>query len=463
MSAKALLRAIYTNAPDLPEQVQAFIARGTDLDAITEHGESPLRVASNNGRFDVVAMLLDAGANWYQLEWTNTIQETVFGTLDSIRASVLKHQDLEQTDFWSRTPLLVAIVLGDIAKAQLLLELGAEPGAVGRCGKTPAAYAIQRGDLAMLQWLADQGFDMEACDDFGHTPLIEAAEMGQAACVRFLAGLGVDLYKTCNSNQRAIELATDIDVTLALVEYGDDLNDMSEEAHAALLGLEADGEPSCSRAAFNEHHIRAFGTANPERTDHPFWLEMVRCGASAWRASDRIGPNDGRKPVWCYKRFGRTTTILPDGRIIEIGGEHEDYYDPDFCIYNDVTVFDGKGGIAIYSYPADVFPPTDFHTATLIGGQIYVIGRLGYHDARQPGFTPVFRLDVRTLRITALGTDGENPGWIYRHKARAQGEDAIVVSGGSLEIADRKQDNPENKHTFSLCLKTLHWTRLGAQ
>jgi hypothetical protein len=31
-------------------------------------------------------------------------------------------------------------------------------------------------------------------------------------------------------------------------------------------------------------------------------------------------------------------TLLPDGRAIQIGGEHEDYYDPDFCIYNDVFV-----------------------------------------------------------------------------------------------------------------------------
>ena len=100
MSTKSLLNAIYQNAADLPEQLLTFIARGTDLDATTEHGESALRVASNNGRFDVVAMLLDAGANWYQLEWTNTIQETIFGTHDSIRASVAQHGDLEQRDFW---------------------------------------------------------------------------------------------------------------------------------------------------------------------------------------------------------------------------------------------------------------------------------------------------------------------------------------------------------------------------
>ena len=438
----------------------AFIARGTDLDATTGHGESALRVASNNGRFDVVAMLVDAGADWYQLAWTYTIQETVAGTADTIRASVLKHGDLEQRDYWSRTPLLIAILMGDIARAELLLELGADPTAVGRCGKTAPAYAIERGDLAMLQWLVDQGLDMEARDDFGFTPLMEAAKAGQVACVRFLAALGVDLYQTGNTDARALQLATNIDAVRVLVEFGDDLNDMSEEAHAALLGVECDGEPVRNRPAFIKHGARVFGAANPERTDHAYWLDMIRCGASAWRARDRIGGNSDVRPVWSYQRFGRSTTILPDGRIIEIGGEHEDWYDPDFCIYNDVTVFDGTGGVAIYSYPSDDFPPTDFHSATLVGNHIYIIGRLGYHEARQPGTTPVFRLDLSTYRIEAVKTSGQCPGWIYKHKALAVGTHAIVVSGGSVEVAEKMAENPVNNDTYQLCLTMHRWTRM---
>ena len=44
------------------------------------------------------------------------------------------------------------------------------------------------------------------------------------------------------------------------------------------------------------------------------------------------------QPFWSWQRFGRTSTALPDGRVIHIAGEHEDFYDPDFCIYNDVMV-----------------------------------------------------------------------------------------------------------------------------
>ncbi|MBK9395153.1 MAG: hypothetical protein IPN40_15180 [Uliginosibacterium sp.] len=78
---ETLLHVVYRNGPDLLNEVEAFIARGEDLDAITEYGESALRVASYNGRFDVVLRMLAAGAAEYQLEWTETMQVLVRGTL----------------------------------------------------------------------------------------------------------------------------------------------------------------------------------------------------------------------------------------------------------------------------------------------------------------------------------------------------------------------------------------------
>ena len=75
-------------------------------------------------------------------------------------------------------------------------------------------------------------------------------------------------------------------------------------------------------------------------------------------------------PVWCFDRFGQSMTILPDGRRIFIAGEHEDWYDPDFFIYNDVVVISTNGDIEhIFGYPIEVFPPTDFHAAAYVPTQ----------------------------------------------------------------------------------------------
>ena len=146
-------------------------------------------------------------------------------------------------------------------------------------------------------------------------------------------------------------------------------------------------------------------------------------------------------------------------RYIQIGGEHEDFYDPDFCIYNDVIVFDGKGSFQIYGYPKDVFPPTDFHTATLVEEHIYVIGSLGYQDERKFGTTPVYRLNLASLAMEALATEGVAPGWIHKHLAKHTPEsNAIVISKGEVQVDSSAPT--ENRATFSLDLSTRHWTKL---
>jgi hypothetical protein len=169
-----------------------------------------------------------------------------------------------------------------------------------------------------------------------------------------------------------------------------------------------------------------------------------------------------RDPIWCAQRFGQSLTALPDGRVILIAGEHEDHYDPDFCIYNDVFVHAPDGSIAIFGYPETVFPPTDFHTATLMSEAIVVIGSLGYHGARRPGETPVFRLDLATFRIERLETRGDVPGWIYMHRAEAAGPREIRVRGGTVVTTrDGRETHEANTHTFVLDLDRLTWRRNG--
>ncbi len=130
--------------------------------------------------------------------------------------------------------------------------------------------------------------------------------------------------------------------------------------------------------------------------------------------------------------------------MVLIGGEHEDSYDPDFCIYNDVFVRETDGSISILGYPESVFPPTDFHTATLIDGAVYIIGSLGYWGQRDYGRTPVHRLDLRTWGIDRLETTGRGPGWIHGHRATRFGAHGILVTGGEVLAWEGDQEHSTN-------------------
>ena len=156
--------------------------------------------------------------------------------------------------------------------------------------------------------------------------------------------------------------------------------------------------------------------------------------------------------------MGRTYTRLADGRVVYVGGEHEDSYDPDFCIYNDVVVVGPGGQIEIFGYPREIFPPTDFHTATLVGDRIILIGGLGYVEDRRPGHTPIYAIHLADFHISAVETSGKMPGWIFKHEAVLEPSEIITVRGG--EVYGRNGDScgcRQNVENYSLDVSSGIW------
>ena len=207
-----------------------------------------------------------------------------------------------------------------------------------------------------------------------------------------------------------------------------------------------------------------FGTENPQRMNNPLWEWLVKTRLDADFAEDRFSyPSPfNAGPAWCFARLGQSVSHLPDGRVILIAGEHEDSYDPDFHIYNDVTVYHPDGKLDIFGYPESIFPPTDSHSATLLDGRILIVGNLSYSKNRKTGITQVAELDLKTFSIRLTPTSGTPPGWIHGHIAElAADQESILVRGGLIDPSTR--DSPsllENPDTWSLHLRTWEWTRL---
>lgn len=242
-----------------------------------------------------------------------------------------------------------------------------------------------------------------------------------------------------------------------------------------------------SREIFEQQRRPRYGNANPERMQCAFWDWMIRgkdkeslgeegsladaglmmregklnSGYGPYRARDifNVPPNREDGPIWTFERYGATRTELPDGRVICIGGEHEDFYDPDFHIYNDLVVFAPDGEIEIYCYPKEIFPPVDFHSATLFGGEIIVVGCLGDAQDRRPGFTPVYSISARNYRVSELITSGTAPGWIFKHATESSGGDLIIRGGEVVELRNGKQRFKRNNEEFSLDIRTGAWAK----
>jgi hypothetical protein len=139
-------------------------------------------------------------------------------------------------------------------------------------------------------------------------------------------------------------------------------------------------------------------------------------------------------------------TVLADGSRLCVGGEHEDYYDPDFCIYNDAVVISPDGGrVAVYAYSKRAFPPTDFHAAVPMptgpGGaeEVWLVGSVGYKSADRRAYsapTQVLRIDPRTMHVALVETCGDDwPVWASFGSLEAlDGDGCKALDGRRIEV-----------------------------
>lgn len=242
--------------------------------------------------------------------------------------------------------------------------------------------------------------------------------------------------------------------------------------------------PLPSREEFLAGKRRRFGQTNPELMEVPFWDYMVRTenDPDVFRG---IYPFEDESvyreqwAIWSYRRSGISQTLYRGRYQISIGGGYWDTTEPDYLIYNDVIVRDPSGKVWIYGYPRESFPPTDFHSATLLPRAdwnlrmfsevkgvpenlkdgIVIIGGLGYPEEWEFWRTPVYYLDLDSLTILPLSCGGDEPGWIYEHQAKLLPGGTIDVWGGK-RISETLGRVP-NDGKFSLDLCTLRWTNTG--
>ena len=109
-----------------------------------------------------------------------------------------------------------------------------------------------------------------------------------------------------------------------------------------------------------------------------------------------------------------------------------------------------------------MFPPTDFHSATLIGEWICIIANLGYREDRHDDETPVYRLRLDAWEIERVATRGKSPGSIHSHAAVLE-SNRIRISGGKILTLDETGKHHIDEHA-GICWfdpATAEWSAAG--
>lgn len=438
--------------------LEFLLSKGVPVTGKTEKGRTALMMLSNGPALDAMNQLIRAGADEAPLHWTPLHKAVAYKTAGDVAALLEAGDALDSKDHDGRTPLVLAVQLGELEKAKLLAKRGADLKARWREKFGLLDLAISRRWPKLVEWLAAEGADVNLESEYGFTPLTRAVMERSHEMVQVLLAAGADVHKAGKHGAAPMREAHDLPIIRLLLEAGADTGMLSNEGRRAMVGLPPDPDISLLTAA-PEHYARAKhprqGKANPEEVSEEFWLAMIRSGVSAYQAKTHY--EDKSSPIWCAQRFGQSLTSLPDGRIVLIGGEHEDSYMSDFHIYNDVFVFEPGGKARVFLYPEGVFPPTDGHSATLVGDSIYIIGNVGYQGARAAGETPVYRLNTKTMSIAEVTTSGAGPGWLGRHRARLLGS-RIELAGGDIFVGGSGESSfKKNDEVFLLDLTDMSW------
>eukprot|EP00741_Cyanophora_paradoxa_P008855 tig00001388_g8572.t1 len=177
---------------------------GAEVDAKDEDGCTPLMIAAAAGAHEAVRALLDAGASH---EESDDVEQTALHhacepipgcpiDTEVVRMLLEAGADGDAEDERQLRPLHRACAAACPDAVRLLLEAGAEVDAQDGEGRTPLLFACKLRHLAAAAEVAglllEAGADASAGDCAGKTPLMAAAKRNNTRLIRMLCDAGAD-------------------------------------------------------------------------------------------------------------------------------------------------------------------------------------------------------------------------------------------------------------------------------
>ncbi|QYS94986.1 ANK_REP_REGION domain-containing protein [Trichoderma simmonsii] len=181
--------------------------------AWAEHRQTPLHLAVQDGKADLVESLLMQGDN------------------------------IEAQDTNGKTPLHLAVLKGNLDMTKLLLDRGANIEAKKDEGRTPLFNAVCNGNEDMAKLLLTRGADIEAPEFENWTALHVMAANGRKEMVKFLLDHGANIEPTTNVGGTPLGLAIEKnqeDVAKLLLNRGADIDMKQRKNSWTMLHLMVD-------------------------------------------------------------------------------------------------------------------------------------------------------------------------------------------------------------------------------
>jgi ankyrin repeat protein len=195
------------------EVVRLLIAAGADVNGVGHRPDhwTPLFNAASRGQAEIARMLLAYGA---RVDAKDNIGNTPLAFAADNHAEVAEillaaganvNDRREPLDGW--TPMFTAVGHNALDAMRVLIRHGADLDIRSNNGNTAFHVAAQGGNDRSMALLISSGQSIDTLNADGNTPLMVAAWYGQMGSGRFLIGAGADLNIRNKAGRNALEEA----------------------------------------------------------------------------------------------------------------------------------------------------------------------------------------------------------------------------------------------------------------
>jgi uncharacterized protein len=209
--------------------------------------------------------------------------------------------------------LVDAVRQGDVRRARILVQKGADVAAVEPDGTTALHWAAHRGDATLVDLLLAAGANPVAANRYQVTPLSLAAENGNAAVIERLLKAGANANASLPGGETALMTAARTgraEAVKVLLAHGADVNARETfRGQTALMWAAAQGHAAAIKALIEagaDVRARSHGPAvrapRTEELDRTYAARDIRRKDRDYRRKDRI---DALTPLLFAVQLGR--------------------------------------------------------------------------------------------------------------------------------------------------------------
>lgn len=175
--------------------VETTIARGADVNATDDDGDTPLILASELGYTEIARVLIENGADIDKKDGEGYAPVEIAIQCERFPVAKLlieSYCDISVTG-GGLGLMHAAAARVSTGIGRMLRRRGMSLESVDSSGRTPLHWAAQEGKIRFARWLIDSGVQVDTDDNKGFTPLLLATGDGRTRIAELLLSAGADV------------------------------------------------------------------------------------------------------------------------------------------------------------------------------------------------------------------------------------------------------------------------------